>query len=303
MPQWGDGVRFAFHRLWTGLVMALAIVALVDLAGPYVLDPSVLLMGDAGSGGELQRVRASLGLDQPWWMRIAHGLGALFGFVEANSYRFGIPVSELIGERWQATVLIMVWALVTAILGGVVVGVASARWYWVRAGVLRAWSALLVLPAFVAAGWAASQPSVLNWGVPGEVLGGGLLGLYGGIWVAQSIQASVASERQSWHVKALQSLGMPRATLARAITRGVLHQALGTLDLFAAVLLTGGTVVVEFAFHIEGLGLLLLDSLLVMDIPVVRALLAMALAGYLLVSTAILLLRGLIDPRIWIAEK
>ena len=303
MPVLSDGARFAFHRLWTGLVTALAIVALVDLAGPYVLDPSVLLMGDAGGGDELGRVRASLGLDQPWWTRIAHGLGALVGLVEANSYRFGTPVSDLISERWQDTVQIMAWALGTAILGGVLVGAASARWRWVRVGVLRVWSSLLVLPAFVAAGWAASQPAVLNWGVPREILAGVLLGLYGGIWFAQTIQASAASERQSWHVKALRSFGMPRMTMLRAISRGVLHQALGTLDLFAAVLLTGGTVVVEFAFHIEGLGLLLLDSLLVMDIPVVRALLAMALVGYLLVSTAILLLRGLIDPRVWIAEK
>lgn len=267
-------LRFALHRILTGVFGGILLVGLGELAGPYLVDPAALLLGDSVGETDIERIRHDLGLDRPWYIRVPAGMLALARVAEERSYRHSIPVAVLIAERWRTSVSIMGWTVLVATVLGVVVGTGAALSEPIRRLVLLPWSLLLALPAFVTASLIASHPSMVTLPLPGELLAGFLMGSYGGLWYAHIVYRCIRSEINSWHIRALQAFGFPQAYLVRSTAAAVTHHALGAFDLLAAVLLTGGTVIVEYSFHLEGLGLLLLDSILAMDLPVVRTLLA-----------------------------
>jgi ABC-type dipeptide/oligopeptide/nickel transport system permease component len=62
--------------------------------------------------------------------------------------------------------------------------------------------------------------------------------------------------------------------------------------------LVGGAVVIETVFAIPGLGLLLVNSILARDYPVIQGVLLMVSMAYVLVNLAVDLLYAAFDPRI-----
>jgi ABC-type dipeptide/oligopeptide/nickel transport system permease component len=63
-------------------------------------------------------------------------------------------------------------------------------------------------------------------------------------------------------------------------------------------LFIGGGVITETVFARQGIGALLVTSILVKDYPVVQALLLLTTAAYVLANVLVDLLYGVIDPRV-----
>jgi len=292
----GAALRLAGMRFFAIAFAGVALVILLELIGPRVIDPTVFLLGSASSAGEPERLRELLGLDLPPLNRIGTIAMSLSDWLNARTYREGIPVGEVISARFLPTLMIVFWALGTALVAGIPVGILAAL-YMPAATLLAAWKTLQVMPVLVVASWAASGEGFASSITSPTVLGGVLLGLYGGLWYAAVIQRSLREELSGWRTRALYGMGFNRRDATLRALPGVGQRALGVFDMQIAFLVTGGSVVVEYAFHVEGLGLLLLDSLLVMDLPLVRVyVLGMALS-YAVFSAGILLARVILDPR------
>ena len=109
-------LAFVLRRLWQAMLV-MATVALVSFVlFQYVGDPVVFLLGQDATPEQVQQMRADLGLDQPFFVQFGH---FLFNAAQGEfgiSLRQATPVSQLIAERFPATLEL---ALVAAIIGAI----------------------------------------------------------------------------------------------------------------------------------------------------------------------------------------
>jgi peptide/nickel transport system permease protein len=109
-------------------IPVMAVVALFVFSLLYIApgDPAAIIAGDQATPADIERIRESLGLERPflvqfgdWLWRILHGdLG--------TSIFTNLPVSNLIAQRIEPTLSLMLVTLILAIGVAVPLGVAAA---------------------------------------------------------------------------------------------------------------------------------------------------------------------------------
>src|SRR3954462_4577848 len=133
----------------------MAVVAFVVFSLLYLTpgDPAAILAGDAATDDDIRRIRAKLGLDEPFFVRFGAWVWALLHGDLGTSIFTNLPVTHLIGQRIEPTVALTICTLVISIAVAVPLGVVAAA----RAGtwIDRAVMAFSVLgfsvPVFVLA--------------------------------------------------------------------------------------------------------------------------------------------------------
>ena len=129
-------------------------------------DPAAVLLGLEASPADIAHLRATLGLDQPWYIQLGRYFAGLLQGDMGRSIFQNQAVSEIILDRLGATIELAVAALLVAVVIGVVLGVVAAmrQGTWVdTAAMLLAqigvsmpvyWLAILLMLAFaVQLGW------------------------------------------------------------------------------------------------------------------------------------------------------
>lgn len=100
------------------------------------------------------------------------------------------------------------------------------------------------------------------------------------------------------HVEAARASGIPEREI---VLRHILRNALGPIVTMCGLVMAGmlaGTVVVETAFGISGVGSLLVGAINTHDFPVAQAVLLLMVTGYIVVTTLVDLVHPLLDPRV-----
>jgi peptide/nickel transport system permease protein len=121
--------RDAFLRKLLGAALTVLGVLVINYFLFRVMpgDPVAMLVRNPKMTPEaLARVRASLGLDRPWYEQFWSYLAGLGRFDLGDSFIFKKPVLSIIGERVLPTLLLTLVAEALAIAGGILVGVVSA---------------------------------------------------------------------------------------------------------------------------------------------------------------------------------
>lgn len=119
-------LAFILRRLGQARIVMLAVGLVAFSLFQYVGDPALSLLGQDATRAEIARVRAELGLDQPFfvqfWHFAANALQGEFGI----SLRQGTRVSTLFVERLPATLELVLVAAVLALAVGIPLGVFAA---------------------------------------------------------------------------------------------------------------------------------------------------------------------------------
>jgi peptide/nickel transport system permease protein len=308
---------FILRRLLLTLPV-MAVVALFVFGLLYVApgDPATMIAGDQATPAEVDRIRVSLGLDQPFAVRfVAWALAALRGDL-GNSLFSGQSVASMIVQRIPPTLSLMVLTLSISVSAAVPMGVVAAA----RHGSLidRAVSVFAVLgfslPVFVVGyllayifalelGWfpvqgfaAPSQglwPFLAHLVLPALALSGGYIALI--TRITRSAMLEVLSQD---YIRTARAKGVTR--------RGVLfvhalkNAALPIVSIVGVGVATliSGAVVTETVFGIPGLGRLIVDALLRRDYPIIQGVVLVFSFTYIFVNLAIDILYTLLDPRI-----
>ena len=105
------------------LMVALFVFSLLYIAPG---DPAAIIAGDQATPADVERIRASLGLDRPflvrffdWFWHVLHGdLG--------TSIFTNLPVSHMIAQRIEPTVSLMVLTLILSLSTAIPMGVIAA---------------------------------------------------------------------------------------------------------------------------------------------------------------------------------
>jgi peptide/nickel transport system permease protein len=311
--------RLALHRVLEALPLLFAIsilgFALLHAApgGPltiYLENPSV-------RPEDIERLKRSLGLDQPLPIQY---LSWLKGFALGDwgfSYTDGRPVATRIAERVPATIELVSISLAVALIVATALGVLAAVRR--RSAVDRALSAASIAGISLPTFWFALLLQLALALSLGLFPSSGRQSLFGGdladrlrhLALPATVLATVHAAawwryvRTSMHVVlgqrfilAAHAKGVPRG---RVLVRHALRNALlplVTVVLLDAALVVSGAVVTESVFAWPGLGLLFTESLARRDYTVLMTLLMVSSVAVVLLNLLADLAYMRLDPRV-----
>ncbi|MEV5979816.1 ABC transporter permease [Streptomyces sp. NPDC052114] len=304
-------------RRLAGLAATLFAASFVIFAAVYAApgDPAVFLAGgrDKLTPERLEAVRAQYHLDEPLVVQYGRWLWDCVHLDLGRSFKYSDQVADLVAARFPTTLQLVAYATVLFVVLGVGAGVLAAvkRATWVDSLVVGGTTLAASVPSFVAAIALVSLFGVrLGW-FPVTGSGEGLTGTLhhltlpalslalGALAIISRVtRQAMADAAASDHVEAARASGVPERDIVR---RHVLRNALGPIVTMCGLVMAGmlaGTVVVETAFGISGIGSLLVGAINTHDFPVAQAVLLLMVTGYIVVTTLVDLVHPLLDPRV-----
>jgi len=310
-------LRYTLKRL-LATIPVMGVVALFVFSLLYISpgDPAAVIAGDIATEADIARIRAQLGLDQPYFARFGTWLLALARGDLGTSIFTNLPVTTLIGQRVEPTIALTVCTLVVAVGLAVPLGVLAAA----RAG---GWLDRIVMAL-----------SVLGFSVPVFVIAYGLILLFSiqldwlpvqgyqsireGFWpflrhmilpsvalglvymalIARITRASMLDVLAQDYVRTANAKGLaPGAVLTRHALKNAAVPIVTIIGIGIALLI-GGVVVTETVFAIPGIGRLTVDAILRRDYPIIQGVTLLFSAVYVIVNLLVDLSYSLFDPRI-----
>jgi len=273
-------------------------------------DPVKAALGGRGTPEEYAALRSQLGLDEPLLLRYVHWVGGALHGDLGMSVVYKAPVTDIVGPRMGITLGLIVMASVLIIGVGILMGCIGGGWPKASPGVAALGAAGIAIPAFVAAQVLIMVFGVrLGWlpvigagdGVRGRVqhliLPSVALAISWSAYVAQVTRVAVAEQRRKPYVEVAQGRGIaPVRVYWRHTLRGAAIP-ITTVSALAVAGLVAGSVVVEVAFGLGGVGSLLVQSIAARDFNVVLAISLVMLVVFVITTTFIDLIQILLDPR------
>jgi peptide/nickel transport system permease protein len=300
--------RFILRRMGYAalslLLLSLTIFLFVRLTG----DPTVLLVEPGAAKGDVEAMRARLGLDRSLIVQYGSFMVDLLRGDLGQSFYYRTPVVELYLSRLPNSLLLAVvamsFSLIIGIPSGILASVRVNSW-WDSAGKLFAllglslpsfWTGLLLILFFsVYLGWLPSSGS----GTPLHLLMPAFaLGWYFAAAHMRLTRSSMLEVLGSEYVKLARLKGLPEAlVIAKHAFKNALIPVL-TLAGINLVLMVNVAVVVETVFAWPGIGRLLYEGIAFRDFPVVQATVLLGGMMIVVVNLIIDVLYAVIDPRI-----
>jgi len=280
-------------------------------------DPIDVMYGSEGMD-EIRRAALSqeLGLDQPIVVQYGRWLWRALRGDLGNSYRAGIPVLQLIGQRLPATLFLSFAALILSLLIAIPLGIVAAvrrnSWADVTAMVFAIvgislpafWSGILLVLVFAV--WLRWLPSIgyvspaedflrslRHLILPAITLGWSLAGT-----TTRLARSSLLEELGKDYVRTARGKGLRERTVL--LTHALRNALIPTVTMVGLQLgfLIGGTVVVETVFAWPGVGLLVVDSIFARDYPVVQGVVLVIAVLVVAVNLLVDVVYTVLDPRI-----
>ncbi|MCF7701365.1 ABC transporter permease [Loktanella sp. M215] len=279
-------------------------------------DPAAILAGDAATPAQLERIRDSLGLNDPLLTQFVTWMGQLARGNLGTSLLSNTPVAGMIADRLGPTMNIALMTIVISVALAVPMGVIAA---WRH----RTWVDFLVMSF-----------SVLGFSVPVFVIGYILIQIFAidlkwvpvqgykspsegfGAFFSRAILPSltlatiyIALIARMTRASMLEVLGEDYIRTARAkgvrenvvlFRHALRNAAVPILTIIGTgfALLISGVVVTESVFNIPGIGRLTVDAILARDYPVIQAMILLTAGIYVAVNLLIDISYSFFDPRI-----
>ena len=279
-------------------------------------DPAAIIAGDYASPADVEAIREKLGLNEPIHIQFYTWVKSLADGDMGVSVFSNLPVTHLIGQRVEATLMLSILTTIFALMAALPLGV------------LAAWKSRTFIDRFC------MIFAVLGFSVPVFVIGYILMYVFAiqlkwlpvqgykeladGLWpcirslilpsmalgtlytalIARITRASVMVVLAEVYIRTAKAKGLNSGTI---LIRHALKNAavpIVTIIGVGIALLIGGVVVTESVFNIPGLGRLTVDAILHRDYPVIQAVIIIFSGIYVLINLLVDLSYVFFDPRI-----
>jgi peptide/nickel transport system permease protein len=279
-------MTFVFQRLLMLVPVAVGITIIVFFMIHLIPgDPARTILGIHATPRAIAILHQEWGLNRPlidqYWLFMDHLVHGNLG----QSLYYGVPAVGLIMSRLPATLWLIVYAAVLAVLVSVPLAmIAASRKDGLRDQVVRAvpllglgmppfWVGILLIYAF-AIKFRLFPVSGYGTGFGGHLHAMFLPALTVAIALApvviRSLRASMLNVLGAEYITTARSKGVPaRRLFLRHVLRNAVIPAVTVLGINIGFLI-GGTVIIENVFAIPGIGQLMLNSIFERDFPVVQ---------------------------------
>ena len=321
-------IVFIIRRLWQS-VAVIFVMSLLVFAGVYAIgNPIDILISPEADQIERARTIAAFGLDKPLWQQYLLFVGNALTGDMGKSFVFSTPALGLIFERMPATLELAVCAILIAILFGIPLGLwAGLRPHSASGKTIMAasilgfslptfWVGLMLIMMFaVHLGWLPSSGRGevhMLLGVPVSFLtADGLkhilmpacnLALFNIALVIRLTRAGAQEALLQDYVKFAKAKGLSNS---RIISVHVLKNIL--IPIVTVIALQFGSIiafaiVTESVFAWPGMGKLIIDSIRVLDRPVIVAYLMLIVVIFILINLLVDVVYSILDPRVRLSE-
>ena len=317
------------RRLIQALLVVLAMSVIVFVGVHVIGNPVDILISPQADQAERARIIATLGLDQPLWKQYLLFVNDALHANLGRSFVFNEPALRLIAQRMPATMELAVTAVLMSILFGIPLGLYAGLYpEGLVARTIMAssilgfslptfWVGLMLIMVFaVQLGWLPStgrgttaQLLGIQWsfltrdGLRHMLLPALNLSLFNISLVLRLTRAGVRETLPMDFVKFARAKGL---TPARVILVHVLKNIM--IPVVTVVGLELGStiafaVVTESVFAWPGMGKLIIDSINLLDRPVIVAYLMMIVLLFVTINLVVDLLYTLLDPRVRLEAK
>lgn len=284
-------------------------------------DPVRVILGQHGDPDTRMRITQELGLDQPAHVQYGMYLRRLFTGDLGTSYRSNEKVLNILMDRFPATLLLAVTAMILSVIFGVSAGILAAVRQNKFTDVLIMflsligistpvfWLGLILILVFASKGFDGTPVvfgflPVSGYGEPGWdrirhlILPALSLSAIGMGYIARMTRSSILEVIRQDYIRTAAAKGLSRRVIVlKHALRNALIPVITVVGMNFAALL-GGAVATETVFAWPGIGKVIVDSIRQLDAPVVEGgVMIMALA-FVLVNVIVDVLYMFIDPRI-----
>ncbi|MFP4249364.1 MAG: ABC transporter permease [Armatimonadota bacterium] len=317
-------LAYVLRRIFQSALVLLIVGLVAFSMFRFVGDPIDNMLGQERTQADVERLRTDLGLDQPfpvqYWRFLEQAAQGNFGL----SYRQGRPVADILVERLPATLELALVSGLFALAFGIGLGIFTAiRKRGFAANTIMTLSLIGVsLPTFligilliylfsVELGWLPSfgrgrVVRVGDWttgfltesGIKALILPAFTLGLYQMTLIMRLVRTEMLEVLRQDYIRFARARGLRerainfrhalKNTLVPVIT--ITGLQLGSIIAFA--------IITETVFQWPGVGLLFINAIQFVDIPVMAAYLMMISVMFVGINLIVDLLYFAIDPRL-----
>ncbi len=287
-------------------------------------DPVAFMVGQDATMEDRQRLRAELGIDQPFYVQFARFLGNAVRGDFGLSLRQARPVAVLLKERLPATLELSGSAALLALFVGIPLGVYTAlrRKSWFAHFLLAVSLIGVSLPSFligillilvfaVQLGWLPSfgrgDTVALGWWTTGFLTTSGLKALILPTITLSLIQLTLIMRLVRSEMLEVLRTDYIKFARARGLTDRAIHFGHALKNTLVPVITIVGlqlgaiiafAIVTETVFQWPGMGLLFIQSVYFADIPVMAAYLCFIALVFVLLNLVVDLMYYVVDPRL-----
>ncbi|AOB41191.1 ABC transporter permease [Bordetella parapertussis] len=322
-------LAFIARRLFQSLLVMLTVALIAFSMFRYVGDPIASMVGQDTTPQQRAQLRVDLGLDDPFVVQFARFVGNAVQGDFGISYRQPRPVAELLEERLPATLELSFVSALMALVFGIPMGIYTAlRRHGVLSKTFMALSLagislptfligiLLILVFGVQLRWLPSfgrgEVISLGWWSTGLLTRSGLaalimpaitLALFQMTLIMHLVRAEMLEVLRTDFIKFARARGLPerlinfrhalKNTLVPVIT--ITGLQLGSIIAFA--------IITETVFQWPGMGLLFIQAISMVDIPVMAAYLVLIAFFFVVINLIVDMLYFAVDPRLRVQSK
>ncbi|MEC9435681.1 MAG: ABC transporter permease [Pseudomonadota bacterium] len=321
-------VAFILRRLLQSLLVMLAVSAVSFSLFNFVGDPVNNMVGQDATREQRQQIRVELGLEDPILVQYGRFVGNIVQGEFGVSYRIRRPVEDLILERLPATLeLVFVSAILAmgfGIAAGVYTGIRRNSWlsrallstslvgvslptFIIGIGLIYLFAVhLRVLPSSGRSGtvdlgwWKTSLLTREGWA--SIILPAITLSLFQATMILRLVRAEMMEVMRTDFIKFARARGLSE----RAVNFG--HALKNTLVPVITIIglnignLIAFSVITETVFQWPGTGLMFIQSVDFVDVPIMSAYLVFVALMFVIINLVVDILYVAIDPRIRIGS-
>ncbi len=309
--------------------MVILVMSLLVFIGVYAIgNPIDVLISPQATQEDIRMTIAAFGLDKPLWQQYLIFLqGALHGNL-GNSFAFGTPALQLIFERMPATLELASFAMLLSIVVGIPLGLwAGLRSNTVADKIILSLSTLgfslptfwvglmLILVFAVQLGWLPSSGRgetvhflglhlsfLTKDGIRHIILPGLTLSLLNVAMVIRLTRAGAQEAMLQDYVKFARAKGLrDRRIIGVHILKNIMIPIVTVIALqFGSII--AFAIVTESIFAWPGMGKLIIDSIQLLDRPVIVAYLLLVVVIFILINFVVDVLYTFLDPRVRLSD-
>ncbi|MDA9350600.1 ABC transporter permease [Planktomarina temperata] len=320
---------FFIFRRFAQSILVMAIVSAVSFSlFNFVGDPVNNMVGQDATREQRIEIRQQLGLDDPILSQYARFLSNTLQGDFGMSYRIKRPVDQLILERLPATLELVFVSAVIALVVGIGLGVYTGirRHSWISRSILSVSLVGVSLPTFIigialiyvfavhlrwlpSSGrsgtvdfgwWKTSLLTVDGWRA--IILPAITLSLFQLTLILRLVRAEMLEVMQTDYIKFARARGLAeRAINFRHALRNTLVPVITIIGLNIGGLIAF-SVITETVFQWPGTGLMFIQAVDFVDVPIMAAYLVFVALLFVLINLIVDILYFVVDPRIRLGE-
>jgi peptide/nickel transport system permease protein len=313
-----DVLRYALRKLAAGLPLILGVTLLsFTLMVYFGPDKTYDLLGKNPTAAQIAEVRHELGYDRPFLVRYAEYLRQLATLDLGHSDSTGEKVASLLARSVPISLALQLPGFVLGNLLGIALALLAAAWRgrWLDkllmafATIGMSVSFLIVIFAFqiwFCTSYGLDLFPVRGWqaGTPGEYLAHVTVPTLAIVFVAlgyntRFYRAVIVEELNRDHVRTARAFGAPPARLlARNVLRNCAIPIVTRVMFTIPSIVIGGALLIETVFGIPGVGKVTYEAIVSGDQPVLKAVVGLTAALFVLTLLVTDVLYRAIDPRV-----